>query len=392
MLFLHDPLTTIHLQKDPYQIPLAFAHKGFLSFLLISSFSDEVKERLSLNGNPIVILVRGAFPLQKVHYLNKSWMNVVRSVLNTLFMGLRISQYISKLKPKLIISYNYPLLLFTLRIAIKLTRLPTSLLCKLDSPGYQRSSSFVKEIIRRLALLLTFTSSDFVLVESYHGFKSFYHIMFPLASKLLIVPNGISRDLFVKLSKLPMENRDKVVLCVARIERYKNLELLIEAFASIARRGYSEWKLRIIGPIVDTKYYEWLMMLCQRKKIQDKVTFLGSVKLEDLIREYGKASVFVLPSRIEGFGIARMEAALAGLPVVTTGTSGSEFFPKELVLKDMTPEELTSILERLLDDSKIRVEYGLLCRRIASNFSWDKIIEKILSKVRGCKVNPYEFK
>jgi len=113
---------------------------------------------------------------------------------------------------------------------------------------------------------------------------------------------------------------------------------------------------------------------------------LGAIPLEELVKEYSSASIFVLPSVIEGFGIARLEAAAAGLPVVTTNTPGSEFFPGKFVI-DRDPKKLSSLLRELIEDEQLRMSYGNLCKAIASNFTWDKLTDKMLSilkiRVRG---------
>ncbi|MEM1510345.1 MAG: glycosyltransferase family 4 protein [Thermofilaceae archaeon] len=105
---------------------------------------------------------------------------------------------------------------------------------------------------------------------------------------------------------------------------------------------------------------------------------MGSVSLEELVKEYSSASIFVLPSIIESFGIARFEAAAAGLPVVTTNTSGSELFPEKFVI-DRDPKKLSSLLRELIEDEQLRMSYGNLCKTIASNLTWDKLTDKMLS-------------
>lgn len=379
MLFLHDPLTPIHLQKDPYQIPAAFADKGFDSFLIISSTDNEIRKITT--GRVHILLLKGLFPLERVHYLIKSYTVFFKRMLNDLFLGMRVLFTASRIKPDIIISYNYPLILLILRLARIFKVFTGKIVCKLDSPGYEKSNSLIKELARRLFLIITFISSDIVIIESYRGYKSIYSAT-PFKAKLIVVPNGVSSELAMKLKEAPLENREKIILSVAKVERYKNLELLLEAFASIADDpNVSQWSLHFVGPIVNAKYYRELIHRAKVKKILDKVTFLGPLTMEDLVKEYSRASIFVLPSKVEGFSIAKIEACLAGLPVITTNTSDSEFFPKDLVIEGNDPENLALLLKRLIINPELRTKYGILCRAIASNFTWNRLVERILIAV-----------
>ncbi|WP_342784992.1 glycosyltransferase family 4 protein [Thermofilum sp.] len=395
-LFLHDPLEEVHLQKDPYQIPYAFIRKGFKSFLLVQDISKDSLQRITgSTQRPNIFLISGAFPLQKVHYLKKSLRITVLRVINDIMLSIKILFHLRRIKPNVVISYYYPTILFMARMAIAVKLLPPyiKLWCKLDSPGPAESSSKVIDLIRKLLMTFVYIASDVISVESYVGYRRFLAYLPLIYNKFTVLPNGISVELMTKLKELEGKSKkEKTILCVARVERYKGLELLIEAFSAIAEI-FPEYKLKIIGPIVDEKYFHELLTLAYARRVQNSVFFLGSVPLEMLVKEYSSASIFVLPSVIEGFGIARLEAAAAGLPVVTTNTPGSEFFPEKLVI-DRDPKKLSSLLRELIEDEQLRISFGNLCKIIASNFTWDKLTDKMLSilKIRANEVanNNYE--
>jgi glycosyltransferase involved in cell wall biosynthesis len=88
----------------------------------------------------------------------------------------------------------------------------------------------------------------------------------------------------------------------------KNVRMLLAAFTQL-RKEFPGSRLRLVGR--PTGY-------C----VPEGVEVVGEV--EDLARELAKASLFVLPSRQEGFGIVAAEAMAAGLPVVTTPSGGPE--------------------------------------------------------------------
>jgi glycosyltransferase involved in cell wall biosynthesis len=86
--------------------------------------------------------------------------------------------------------------------------------------------------------------------------------------------------------------------------------------------------------------------------LPERVEATGPVP--SVARELQRATLFVLPSRQEGFGIAAAEALAAGLPVVTTPSGGPEALVSDsgggIVLSGFSPEELAEAVRGLLED------------------------------------------
>ena len=64
-----------------------------------------------------------------------------------------------------------------------------------------------------------------------------------------------------------------------------------------------------------------LETIARRANVHERVIFLGYVPREDLPDLYRDAAAFVLPSRLEGFGLPLVEAMASGTPVVAAATS-----------------------------------------------------------------------
>ena len=112
----------------------------------------------------------------------------------------------------------------------------------------------------------------------------------------------------------------------------------------------------------------------------------GDPQLREL---YRSSDVFVLPSGSETFGIAAVEAAAAGLPVVATRVGGLG----DLVVDEETgftmaagdADGLTTILRRFLDDPQLRRTMGRAARRRAElEFDSGKNADRLLRLILGC--------
>jgi phosphatidylinositol alpha-1,6-mannosyltransferase len=113
-----------------------------------------------------------------------------------------------------------------------------------------------------------------------------------------------------------------VVLTVGRLsaaERYKGHDRLIAALpgilAQVPRAAYL-----IVGSGDDQPRLEGLARVAG---VSDRVVFAGQVPDAELARYLALADVFAMPSTGEGFGIAFVEAAAAGLPVIGGNRDGS---------------------------------------------------------------------
>src|SRR5206468_5042051 len=108
--------------------------------------------------------------------------------------------------------------------------------------------------------------------------------------------------------------------------------------------------------------------LAKRLGVEDRVVFLGEVS--DVTPYYHAADVFVLPSiaRSEAFGIVQIEAMACGRPVINTMLDSAVPFVSRngetgLSVAPQNVEQLASAINLLLDDERLRPQYGRAARR-----------------------------
>jgi glycosyltransferase involved in cell wall biosynthesis len=159
------------------------------------------------------------------------------------------------------------------------------------------------------------------------------------------------------------------VLFVSSLWPYKNCDGLLRAWA-LARGELGDRQLAIVGPGRDEKYLAKLHALVAELGIGDDVVFVGGVSLDETVRFYQAADVFVYPSFNETFGLPILEAMACGCPVVTSDTSAMpEIAGGAAVLSD--PHDPASIARAIVEAAGAggdRLRSGGLRR--AGQFTW----------------------
>ncbi|MEI7759685.1 MAG: glycosyltransferase family 4 protein [Thermoleophilia bacterium] len=140
----------------------------------------------------------------------------------------------------------------------------------------------------------------------------------------------------------------RMLLAISRLEQQKGLDVAIEALAQVRAR-FPDAVLVVLG--LGSQRAE-LLALAATHGVADAVYLAGSVgDVTDWLR---RAETFVHPARWEGFGLALLEAMLAGLPVIASAVSSIPEIVVDgstglLVPPDDAPA-LSAAISALLDD------------------------------------------
>jgi len=168
------------------------------------------------------------------------------------------------------------------------------------------------------------------------------------------------------------------VLCVAGADPSKNVETLVEAFARLALPLRDKHDLVLVG---DFRRRADLRDLVGRVGIEKQTVFTGIVSDDQLIDLYQHASLFVFPSRYEGFGLPVLEAMACGCPVICSNVSSLPEVAGDAALL-VDPSGMAGLaceMERVLTDSHLR--QGLRERGLtqAAKFTWDRTARETIA-------------
>jgi len=201
--------------------------------------------------------------------------------------------------------------------------------------------------------------------------------------KIKSLPNGLDTKLFHPSNK----KEDNLLLFVGRIGPGKGLDVLLKSLKHLKRSV----RLVIIGPVgSDSEYFHHILRLIQKENEKGKHTieFIGEKSQADLVDWYQRASVFVLPSLYEGFGLVNLEALACETPVVATKVGGIPEIVRNgedgILVEPNNPLELADAIQYLLDNDDVRKEYGREGRNsVVKHFSSQAIVMKLVKIYRG---------
>ena len=165
-----------------------------------------------------------------------------------------------------------------------------------------------------------------------------------------------------------------VIFCSASYPApFKGLHIALRSIA-ILRRHFPGIQLRIAGPHQRSRfrsegYIKWINQEIHRLHLEPNVVWLGPLSSGQLINEFHQSSAFVLPTFMESYGVALVEAMILGVPSVVSFTGGTSYLAKDedsaLFFPPGDYEMCAYLLERLLTESALGDRLSRRAREVA---------------------------
>jgi glycosyltransferase involved in cell wall biosynthesis len=131
-------------------------------------------------------------------------------------------------------------------------------------------------------------------------------------NKIHIIPNSVSlSNSSTRIDGIP----NKYILYVNTLQPHKNIQTLIAAYNKCKFKN--EYKLIIVGK--ETAFWKnQVKSLIKHNKLEQNIIHLKGLSNEELHYVYENASLFITTSLHEGFGYTPIEAAICGIPVISS--------------------------------------------------------------------------
>ncbi len=206
--------------------------------------------------------------------------------------------------------------------------------------------------------LMEYDRADCVVVPSEFARSSFLEYGVP-AGKVHVCPYGVDLSMF---RPMPRQDSRFRVLFVGALSLQKGIEYLLEAARSAKVELWLVGQaLREVRPILE--------------RYSGTYSHLGTCARHELAWYYSQASVLVLPSIQDGFGLVLAQAMACGVPVIaTTNTAGTTLFSDGIegfVVPPRSPDAIRERIQWMLDNPERRREMGdAALRRVRKIGGW----------------------
>jgi glycosyltransferase-like protein len=210
-----------------------------------------------------------------------------------------------------------------------------------------------------------------------------------------LVHNGIDLAKFSPSKNTGKRSRKPSILYVGGLEARKGVEYLLLA-TELVQKEIPDTKLTIIGRagLTSGESYNEREMF---ESLADRIGMGSSVIFRDFVSEgrlkqyYQRCDVYVLPSRMEGWGLTLMEAMAFKKPVVASRVGGIpelvDHGKNGLLVPCGDVKGLADSIVRILRDRKLATSFGQAARKKVELFTWNrtakmtlKIYEKALKR------------
>lgn len=195
------------------------------------------------------------------------------------------------------------------------------------------------------------------------------------AENIKVIPNGVDASIFKPLDTIA-RTPFRLITTASSDQPLKGLSVLLRALAQL-RSEFPELQLIVIGKLKENGETQKEL---QALNLQDAVQFKSGISNQQLVEEYAQASIAIVPSLYEGFGLPAAEAMACAVPLICSdgGALPEVVGYAARLVRAGNVEDLQTALRELLNDEKAREQLGAQGRaHILQQLSWDCVGKKM---------------
>ncbi len=179
------------------------------------------------------------------------------------------------------------------------------------------------------------------ILENYEAFKkneieNVYYVPFVFPEQKIIKYN----------------NKEIKIISIGKFVKRKDHLLLLKSILELSEKF--PVKLTIFGEKADKNYYDKVINFIKENKLKNIVKINLNISYNEILKEYSKHDIFVLPSYAEPAAYSIVEAMANGLPVICSDQNGTKFYIKEnengYIFKAQNSNDLTQKLTLFCSD------------------------------------------
>ncbi len=250
----------------------------------------------------------------------------------------------------------------------------TKIILELDSVKEITAPEFFKKRVSLFENIKAIESSDVIITHTDHMAEELSSKLFISPDKIQVIPRAISqnteacsnKDCDLSSYSLPQ----KFILFVGRIEKYKNLERVINCFRSGKIKNMS---LVIAGDCY-SQYADYLKKITSDLP-SEKIKFIGYINKKVLPSIIKKASALIEPSYVNDFPETILQAQMLEVPVAASDIPAHKTLCKNSVIyfSPLSEEEIASAINAVCTNNSAKSNMIKTGKTFSSKYIWDNI-------------------
>lgn len=214
--------------------------------------------------------------------------------------------------------------------------------------------------------------------------KLFQNKFFSWRSDIIYLPNAIDISMYPNRLR---NNPSPLLGWLRKFEKNYNPILAVKTL-SLLKNDFPKIKLVMSGADFGDGSSNEVKRFIQANKLNEQLNITGFISRSQISEWFSKSDIYVNTTTVESFGIAVMEAAAAGLCIVTTNVGELAFLWKDnvevLLVPSDNPESMAAAIRRILTEPGLATRLSANARAKAENYDWSVVLpqwEKVFEQL-----------